>query len=107
MPAQPLGIGPRRRGLEGAPPDEMRCYRCGETKPVEEFARDRSKASGRKSLCKACDNAKSKDYYAANRERVIERNTAARSRRAFFSRRVGGVGGDRDVSLEDGGVPGA
>jgi hypothetical protein len=38
------------------------CSKCGEELPVEEFARDRTKASGYKSFCKACDNAKSRRY---------------------------------------------
>jgi hypothetical protein len=37
---------------------------------------DRSKASGRKSVCKECDAAKSRAYYAENRERVIARVSA-------------------------------
>ena len=43
-----------------------RCYQCGENRPVEDFARDKSKASGRKSICKRCDNEKSRQYYADN-----------------------------------------
>jgi hypothetical protein len=48
-----------------------RCPRCERVLPRSEFARDRSKASGRKSWCKTCDKAKSRRYYAANRERVL------------------------------------
>jgi hypothetical protein len=54
------------------------CYRCGTERPLDEFARDASKASGRKGLCKSCDNAKSADYYARNRDRVIARVSARR-----------------------------
>lgn len=60
------------------------CPKCGETKPVSEFATDRSKASGHKSWCKACDNEKSKRYYRANAEAVIARvskRAAGRGRR--------------------------
>lgn len=39
------------------------CRRCCTTKPLAEFARDKSKASGHKSLCKQCDNDKSRRYY--------------------------------------------
>ena len=45
------------------------CPRCGEAKPVSAFARDRSKASGRKSHCKACDAAKSRRWYAVPENR--------------------------------------
>ncbi len=50
-----------------------RCPRCGVERPLGEFAVDRSKASGRKSLCKACDRDKARRYYAAKR---AERHTA-------------------------------
>ncbi len=55
--------------------EEAHCYRCG-PRPVAEFARDRSKASGRKSICKSCDAAKSASYYAKNSARVIARVSA-------------------------------
>jgi hypothetical protein len=60
------------------------CTKCGETKPLSEFAVDRSKGDGLKSWCKACDNARSRAYYAANRERVLARVNAwnAEHRRA-------------------------
>jgi hypothetical protein len=41
------------------------CPNCRRSLAVEEFAVDRSKASGRKSHCKECDNARAKAYYAA------------------------------------------
>jgi hypothetical protein len=47
------------------------CYACGEKLPYTEFAPDRSKSSGRKSICRVCDRAKSRAYYLANRERKI------------------------------------
>lgn len=52
------------------------CFRCGERKAAGEFYADKSKASGRKSICKACDLEKSRRYYEANRERVAARNRA-------------------------------
>jgi len=61
------------------------CSKCGEGLRIDEFARDRSKASGRKSICRACDRAKARRYYAANRERKLaytaERNEALREAR--------------------------
>ncbi|HEX5374632.1 MAG TPA: hypothetical protein VFW48_00575 [Solirubrobacterales bacterium] len=56
---------------------KARCYRCGESKPVSEFAKDRSKASGYKSICKDCDRAKSRRYYTENGERVRARINSA------------------------------
>jgi hypothetical protein len=49
------------------------CYRCARRLPVEEFARDATKRLGRKGICKACDNAKSRRYYAAHRDEVLAR----------------------------------
>jgi hypothetical protein len=58
-----------------------RCYRCGEEKPADQFAVDRSKASGRKSICKPCDKAKGLAYYRRNRDRMLERAKARYRRR--------------------------
>jgi hypothetical protein len=60
--------------------DGRTCPKCGELRKIEDFAPDPTKASGRKSHCKPCDNAKSRRYYQANRERVIAR-ISARNRR--------------------------
>lgn len=65
----PSGIPPRC-------PEVARCYRCEASKPLDQFARDRSKASGRKSICKSCDKAKGKRYYAENGERAKARVNA-------------------------------
>jgi hypothetical protein len=66
------------------------CSKCGEALRIREFARDRSKASGRKSHCKACDREKARRYYEANRERKLaymaERNAALREARGWRRR---------------------
>jgi hypothetical protein len=49
---------------------------CGDVLELEDFPRDRSKADGRKSICKACDRVKAKAYYEANREQVLARASA-------------------------------
>jgi hypothetical protein len=59
-------------------PDAKTCAKCGQTRPLTEFAVDRSKASGRKSLCLACDRMKSRAYYVANRERKLDKLEARR-----------------------------
>lgn len=41
-----------------------RCYRCKQEHPETDFAPDSSKAGGRKSICRACDRQKARDYYA-------------------------------------------
>jgi hypothetical protein len=53
-----------------------RCYSCDRTRPAHDFARDRSKGSGMKSICKPCDNAKSRRYYVANRKRKLAKANA-------------------------------
>ena len=65
----------------GEPVEVACCYACKRDKPVGEFSPDRSKASGRTSICRACDRAKSKRYYRKNRERVLARMKAAKVRR--------------------------
>ena len=45
----------------------MRCYRCGGVYGLEAFSRDRSKASGRKSICKPCDREKHRREYNERR----------------------------------------
>jgi hypothetical protein len=51
------------------------CYRCkavgGVDLPFDAFPKDKSKASGYKSLCKPCDSAKGREYYEQNREAKI------------------------------------
>lgn len=44
----------------------MRCYACERDCDRSAFAPDRSKASGHKSICRPCDNAKAKRYYATH-----------------------------------------
>jgi hypothetical protein len=67
------------------------CTKCGNELRIGEFARDESKASGRKSICRACDREKSRDYYERNRERKLaymaKRNAALREARGWQRRR--------------------
>jgi len=71
-----------------------KCPRCLTVKPLDAFAIDRSRASGRMSACKVCDAARSRRYYAANGDKVRDRIAAnARRRRA-------GHDIDREAELE-------
>jgi hypothetical protein len=56
-----------------------RCYRCGESKAFTEFHKDRTKSSGRASICKECDRQKGREYYG--RPEVRERKLEAMRRR--------------------------
>jgi hypothetical protein len=40
-----------------------KCYACGEELQFVAFAPDRTKASGRKSICTRCDREKARAYY--------------------------------------------
>jgi len=51
-----------------------RCSRCGVDKPLEQFAVDRSKRSGRKTWCRACDAERSIRYYQAHVEERRRKN---------------------------------
>jgi hypothetical protein len=48
---------------------------------LSRFAVDRSKRSGRKSLCRGCDNARCRAYYEAHRDDVIARVSAYNAQR--------------------------
>ena len=50
------------------------CSKCGETKPLDEFSKDKSTTDGRQYRCKPCNAA----YHRANRQRVSERGRAYR-----------------------------
>jgi hypothetical protein len=55
-----------------------KCYACAEVLPAEMFARDRAKASGRVSICRACDREKSRRYYLAHRDEKLAKAKAER-----------------------------
>lgn len=57
------------------------CPQCERWLEIDQFAPDATKANGRKSACRACDNAKSRRYYKANRGRVLARVAAYQGRR--------------------------
>lgn len=60
--------------------EHARCYSCRTDRPLTEFAPDKTKASGRTSICKACDREKAHRTYAAKRgaatKRHVERGAA-------------------------------
>jgi hypothetical protein len=67
--------------------DHATCPKCGRHQPLSSFARDASKASGRKSWCKLCDCEKSLAYYY----RTLDESRA--KRREYQRRRRAGVAG--------------
>jgi hypothetical protein len=68
----------RGTGAEYLIPSEKTCLRCGGTFPLDQFARDAHKACGHKSLCKSCDRAKARAYYAEHRADVLAKANARR-----------------------------
>lgn len=47
----------------------QRCYLCDASKPLSEFHRDRNRKTGHSVYCKICASAKTREWYAADRER--------------------------------------
>ena len=49
------------------------CTKCGETKPLDDFHRDQSKADGRNTWCRECAAEYRRRYYEENRDKALER----------------------------------
>ena len=49
-----------------------RCGRCGQLKPVEEFAWRRKKKGQRHNYCRSCHSEYHRDHYLAHRQRYID-----------------------------------
>lgn len=52
--------------------EEKRCPRCGETKPVSEYHKDKGASDGLYGYCKECNKAKARAWTAANPEKARE-----------------------------------
>jgi hypothetical protein len=52
-------------------PSLRRCSRCGGFLPLAEFGVNRSRSSGLKNVCRECTREQGREYYAANRERLL------------------------------------
>lgn len=50
------------------------CSKCGDIKPLSEFARASKEKSGYKSACKACIRLDQAEYYRRNKPRIDEKN---------------------------------
>ena len=53
-----------------------RCPKCGETKPLDGFYRNRSQRDGLTSQCKECHRSNQRAYYEANRGKINDRKRA-------------------------------
>jgi hypothetical protein len=63
-----------------------KCPVCHIDKPPEDFYIDRSKASGLRSPCRACDLQKSRAYYRAHREDKLAKAKVRNDRKRALSR---------------------
>jgi 5-methylcytosine-specific restriction endonuclease McrA len=52
--------------MTDVPRTEKRCPKCGETKPIDAFAKDPTKSGGRRSHCKVCTNSRDMTEYRRN-----------------------------------------
>jgi hypothetical protein len=57
-----------------------KCYRCGESKPLEAFAWRRRAIGQRDSFCRPCRKAHGREHYLANRQRYIDRAQAQKQK---------------------------
>ena len=48
------------------------CTKCGETKPLDDFHRDKRSPDGRRSDCKECGREYKRRYLEENRDKVLE-----------------------------------
>ena len=66
--------------------ESKRCGRCGETKPLEEFAWRRQARGQRHNYCRPCHSEYHREHYLANKQRYID--NAAKRRRKMVEERV-------------------
>lgn len=50
------------------------CRKCGQEKPLEEFAKNKECVLGHSHICKQCKAEQSRKYYAANSEKAREKH---------------------------------
>jgi hypothetical protein len=60
--------------------DRKRCCRCGQVKPVDDFAWRRKARDQRDTFCRPCRSAYGKEHYAANRQRYIDQAAVVKKR---------------------------
>jgi hypothetical protein len=63
------------------------CTKCGESKPIEAFSKNRTTADRLDKWCKTCAAKKDKEYYAKNREKIKERRMKNRDKREKQARK--------------------
>lgn len=62
------------------------CCKCGKEKPVSEFHKDKNSSDGYTYQCKECRNAKYKEYYHSNIDKMKEkRENTKEYRKEYYS----------------------
>jgi len=79
-PALPPVEGPIQQKLQLVLLDSKRCSKCGETKPLTEFSRERKKSSGYKSACKTCMAVAIADWRVRSKGHVATYDRAWKAR---------------------------
>jgi len=59
--------------------DIKRCTKCGETKPLEEFHRQKDGPDGRESICKVCKRDRQNEHYRKNKDAILAKRRIRRS----------------------------
>jgi 5-methylcytosine-specific restriction endonuclease McrA len=62
-----------------------RCPLCDEEKPLVDFSLSSRHNDGRQGYCRACARRRAAEYYAENRERILQRIRSGRSTRPFYA----------------------
>jgi hypothetical protein len=57
------------------------CSKCGESKPIEAFGKNRTTTDGLAKWCKTCKKETDKQYYIKNREKIKEYRMKNREKR--------------------------
>ena len=63
-----------------------KCPKCGETKPIDEFYKNKTKKDGHSVYCKQCIANDSHEYYLQNKEKCKERLNKWRSENKEYVR---------------------
>jgi hypothetical protein len=65
---------------------ERKCTGCGETKPMDEFIKDKRKPSGRGSRCLSCSRKRGKKYWGENKNKLMIRRKDYRQKNEAYYR---------------------
>ncbi|MBA7553891.1 hypothetical protein ES705_46495 [subsurface metagenome] len=78
----------RKNGIK--PIQFKTCSKCGETKPIFKFLKERRNINGRGNKCKACQSLEGLKHYYQNREKILIQNReylkANKENRSIYSK---------------------